>query len=124
MTDPSPPNERGVTEPLPRGKTMTNATPKQLAYIQRLADQNNKEVPEPLKELTTRQASRIIDELKNNHNSNVGSKSARIGLAFKVCYQRWSHAGANIFSHKDHFTQNVLETYQLLDTITQKIEAD
>jgi len=51
------------------------------------------------------------------------SNGARIGLAFKVCYQRWIGSGNNIFNNRNRFIQNVLETYELLNEIAEKAEA-
>lgn len=73
------------------------ATPKQLAYIERLAADCETTVDKPLEELTVHDASEIIDDLlgKANGGRSVNQKRdswsncARIGLAFKVCYQQW-----------------------------------
>ncbi|NIO22372.1 MAG: hypothetical protein GTN76_17015, partial [Candidatus Aenigmarchaeota archaeon] len=51
------------------------------------------------------------------------SSGARIGLAFKVCYQRWVSNGANIFKNKDKFIKNVIDTYHLLNEIAEKAKA-
>jgi hypothetical protein len=114
---------------MPDGKL---ATPRQLAYIERLAGETGMKVAKPLEELTVREASEVIDELTdkaNNGNSAAGkrnnnwSKGARIGLAFKVCYHRWISSGNNIFINREEFIKNVLDTYDLLNEIADKAEA-
>ena len=109
------------------------ATPKQLAYIERLASDCSATIQQPLDELTVEDASRIIDQLldqtgqkgrtANRKKRDNWGNGARIGLAFKVCYQRWINSGTNIFTHKDDFTQNVIATYELLNEIAKKVEA-
>ena len=116
------------------------ATPKQLAYIEKLAADCKATIAKPLGEITTREASEIIEELLEQANNGKGngdrnpatttakkyeswSNGARIGLAFKVCYQRWVSSGTNIFNNKDEFTKNVIDTYQLLNEIAQKSHA-
>ena len=118
------------------------ATPRQLAYIERLAADCKATITKPLGDLTVEEASEIIDDLFDRVNggksgSGIGgqrmagakrrydswSSGARIGLAFKVCYQRWVSSGNNIFKNKDKFIENVLETYKLLNEIAEKAEA-
>jgi hypothetical protein len=137
LTIPQPPlisGERGLwplqeEAKMPDGKL---ATPRQLAYIERLAGETGMKVAKPLEELTVREASEVIDELTdkaNNGNSATGkrnnnwSKGARIGLAFKVCYHRWISSGNNIFINREEFIKNVLDTYDLLNEIADKAEA-
>jgi hypothetical protein len=114
---------------MPNGKL---ATPRQVAYIERLSAESETTIEKPLEELTVQEASELIDELlqkANNGNKNgtkrteSWSNGARIGLAFKVCYQRWIGSGTNIFKNRDRFIENVLETYELLNEIAQKAEA-
>jgi len=109
------------------------ATPKQLAYIERLASSCSATIQQPLDELTAEDASRIIEQLlgqtglkgrnTNGKKRDSWGNGARIGLAFKVCYQRWINSGTNIFTNKDDFTRNVIATYELLNEIAQKVEA-
>jgi hypothetical protein len=118
------------------------ATPKQLAYIERLAVDCRATIATPLGELTVDEASEIIDELlkkvnggksKNgaakrqafspNRRPDSWSSGARIGLAFKVCHRSWVRSGVNIFKNKDEFMRNVIATYQLLNEIAEKAEA-
>jgi len=118
------------------------ATPKQLAYIERLAADCKATIAKPLGEITVDEASEIIDELlekvnggksKNgsaerqtfspNRRPDTWSNGARIGLAFKVCYQRWIRSGSSVFTNKDQFTENVIQTYHLLNEIAKKAEA-
>lgn len=108
------------------------ATPKQMAYIERLSAESKMTVAKPLEELTVQEASELIDELLQKGNGGIKngtrrndswSNGARIGLAFKVCYLRWIGSGTNIFEKRNHFIQNVLETYELLNEIAEKAEA-
>ena len=127
--------ERGVFEPLPEESKMANgqklATPKQLAYIERLAADCETTVDKPLEELTVKDASEIIEDLLGKLNGGKSMKvkrdswntGARIGLAFKVCYQQWVRAEMNIFKNKEMFVKNVVDTYQLLNEIAEKAEA-
>ncbi len=118
------------------------ATPKQLAYIERLAADCKATVAKPLGELTMDEASEIIEELLERLNGGKNatgvdrrkiantkrrydswSSGARIGLAFKVCYHRWVGSGTNIFKNKEDFIKNVIDTYHLLNEIAEKAEA-
>ena len=118
------------------------ATPKQLAYIERLSTDRKASIAKPLGELTMQEASEIIDDLLEKVNGgesgNEGvnktisrstkrydswSNGARIGLAFKVCHRCWTKSGVNIFQHKDKFIGNVLATYSLLNEIVENAEA-
>ena len=112
------------------------ATPKQLAYLEKLAAECKATIAKPLGELTTQDASEIIEELlqkvnggykkvasTSSRNYNTWSNGARIGLAFKVCYQQWVRSGTNIFKNRDLFVKNVVDTYNLLNEIAEKAEA-
>lgn len=118
------------------------ATPKQLAYIERLAADCKATIAKPLGDLTVEEASEIIDDLLErvnggksengvdrkkmaggNRGHNSWSSGARIGLAFKVCYHRWVGSGTNIFKNKEEFIKNVIDTYHLLNEIAEKAEA-
>ena len=64
-------------EPLPEKSKMAKlASPKQLAYIERLAAECHMSVAKPLEELTMQKASEIIDELVEK--ANGGSVVAAI----------------------------------------------
>ena len=107
------------------------ATPKQLAYLERLAADCETTVDKPLEELTVQDALEIIDDLlgkanggkSGNHRRDSWSNGARIGLAFKVCYQQWVRGEMNIFKNKEMFVNNVVDTYRLLNEIAKKAEA-
>lgn len=116
------------------------ATPKQLAFIERLAADCKATIQKPLGEITIVEAKAIIDELLERVNKGRSngdretvtpqirryeswSKGARIGLAFKVCYKRWVGSGTNIFINKETFIKNVIDTYHLINEIAQKAEA-
>lgn len=118
------------------------ATPKQLAYIERLSTDCKGTIAKPLEELTMQEASEIIDDLlekvnggrsgndsgqktisRSNKRYESWSNGARIGLAFKVCHRCWTKSGVNIFQNKERFIGNVLATYSLLNEIAEKAEA-
>jgi len=107
------------------------ATQKQLAYIERLAADCETTVDKPLEELTVQDASQLIEDLigkvnggkSGNQRRDSWSTGARIGLAFKVCYQQWVRGEMNIFKNKEMFVKNVVDTYQLLNEIAEKAEA-
>ena len=117
------------------------ATAKQRAYIEDLAGACKATIATPLNELTVEGASTLIEELRAQLNGSNGAQAlngraltrgyrrdawsagARIGLAFKVCYQRWIRSGENIFRHKEQFVKDVRATYQLLNDIAQQAEA-
>ena len=109
------------------------ATPKQLAYIERLSSDNEVKIEKPLRDLTIEEASDMIGALlvkANPEKSEQKSKStnwgtgARIGLAFKVCYQHYSLvSNINIPMRKKEFKQSVIDTYHLLNEIAEELEA-
>ena len=112
----------------------TLATPKQVAYIERLAAECRATIEKPLGEISMEEASELIGQLHERVNGNgqkagtrgrhdSWSAGARIGLAFKVCYQSWVKSGFSIFENRAHFMKNVIDTYQLLNEIVEKAEA-
>jgi hypothetical protein len=125
---------------MPDGERL--ATPKQLAYIERLSTDCKATIAKPLGELTMQEASKIIDDLlervnngkigndagqktisRSSKRSSSWSNGARIGLAFKVCHRCWTKSGVNIFQNKERFIGNVLATYRLLNETAEKAEA-
>ena len=107
------------------------ATPRQVAYIERLSSGNGLKTEKPLSELTMTEASELIQhiaakgngtqESKNNGSKRVDfNQGARLGMAFKCCYRRWTGNGHNIFKRKEDFIQNVLDTYVLINEIAEK----
>ena len=111
------------------------ATPRQVAYIERLSSGDGVKTEKPLSELTMSEASELIQQIatgaKGKNNGPVGSKNngskrgdfnqgARLGMAFKCCYRRWTGNGHNIFKRKEDFIQNVLDTYVLINEIADK----
>jgi hypothetical protein len=141
--NPSHHPERGVTEPLPRGNNMEaqerQATPRQLAYLQRLTSERGTTMEKPLGELTTAEASELISTLleksslgqigrqKSGNGAGVQRRTdfgqgARLGMAFKCVYRKWASSGANMFRHKDDFISAVLDTYKLINEIAEMAE--
>ena len=108
------------------------ATPKQLAYIERLRTDIGTTIDKPLGELTVSEASELIEELLQKMNGTSGTpeartvkrtdfgSGARLGMAFKCVYRNWVTSGENIFKNKKNFIKNVLETYVLINEIAEK----
>ena len=109
------------------------ATPRQVAYIERLSSGNGLRIEKPLSELTMNEASELIQQIatkgsrnglhESNNNGNKRAdfnQGARLGMAFKCCYARWTGTGNNIFKHKQDFIQNVLDTYVLINEIAER----
>ncbi len=116
------------------------ATPRQLAYIERLGSSTGATIGKPMAELTKMEASELIAELVQKVNGgqagkeNANGKStnafgakktdfgsgARLGMAFKCVYRNWVSNGINIFKSKNEFIKNVLDTYKLINEIAEK----
>jgi len=110
------------------------ATPKQLAYIERLRTDIGTTIDKPLGELTVGEASELIEELLQKVNGRTTKATfeakpakrtdfgagARLGMAFKCVYRKWASNGADIFNHRDNFIGTVLETYKLINEIAEK----
>ncbi len=138
LLDPSPQGERGVIEPLSEvikmGNEQRKATPKQLAYIEKLCLASGAKVDRAGEDLTMVEASELIAGLlqKPNNGSqepmviNRGNRrndfgnGARLGMAFKCCYRRWVSSGENIFKYRNEFIKNVLDTFELINEIADK----
>ena len=108
------------------------ATVKQLEYIESLAGKCGASVERPLDELSVEEASVVIDELVrkvygvepkglSGRDRNDFGSGARIGMVFKLCYDRWVRSGRNVFEFRDEFCENVLDTLGLLDFVTEKV---
>jgi len=108
------------------------ATPRQVAYIERLSLGNGLKTEKPLSELTMTEASELIQQIaakgqrngieQNNENKRSGfNNGAQLGMAFKCCYARWVGSGKNIIEeHRKPFIKNVLDTYVLINEIAWK----
>lgn len=114
------------------------ATPRQLAYIERLGSDTGATIGKPMAELTMMEASEVIAELvqkaggaQNGKESGKGTTAfgprktdfgsgARLGMAFKCVYRNWVTSGINIFKYKKDFIKNVLDTYKLINEIAEK----
>jgi hypothetical protein len=116
------------------------ATPRQLAYIERLGADTGATIGKPLTELNTMEASELIAELLQKANVGQNGKDtatgkgfipptarkndfgsgARLGMAFKCVYRKWTSNGADIFQHRNNFIDTVLETYKLINEIAEK----
>ena len=116
------------------------ATPRQLAYIERLGNNTGASIGKPAEELTIMEASELIADLvqkataaQNGKESANGKSStpfgtrktdfgasARLGMAFKCVYRNWVTSGVNIFKNKEEFIKSVLDTYKLINEIAEK----
>lgn len=130
--------ERGL-EPLPGVRKMEaqarQATPRQLALIERLRSEGKPGVMESVDGLTFVDASQLISRLLDKAGDSGKRKSypgvsrrndfgtgARLGMAFKCVYRNWVTDRHNIFRHKEVFTKEVLETYDLINAIAERVE--
>lgn len=110
-------------------------TPRQLALIERLRSKGR--VKESVDGLSFVEASELISRLLNKAVSHAsagkgrsvpGSRrndfgtGARLGMAFKCVYRNWVTARHNIFQHKEVFTKEVLDTYDLINAIAERVE--
>jgi hypothetical protein len=116
------------------------ATPRQLAYIERLGTDTGVTIAKPMAELTMMEASELIADLLQKANVGQNGKEAtngksrmaipgrktdfgsgaRLGMAFKCVYRNWVSNGVNIFKNKKEFIKNVLDTYKLINEIAEK----
>ena len=111
------------------------ATPRQLALIERLRSEGR--VKESVEGLSFVEASELISRLLNKSvpeasvakgRSVPGSRrtdfgtGAGLGMPFKCVYRNWFTARHNIFRHKEVFTKEVLETYDLINAIAERAE--
>ena len=116
------------------------ATPRQLAYIERLGGEAGGTTGKPIPEMTMMEASELIADLLQKANVGQNGKEsangkspmaipgrkadfgsgARLGMAFKCVYRNWVTAGVNIFENKKEFIKNVLDTYRLINEIAEK----
>jgi hypothetical protein len=120
------------------------ATPRQLAYIERLGTETGATAGKPVAEMTMMEASELIADLLQKANVGQNGKDAatgkgssagitrkndfgsgaRLGMAFKCVCRKWTTNGADIFKHRKNFIDTVLETYKLINEIAEKaIEA-
>jgi len=115
------------------------ATPRHLAYIERLGANTGATIEKPATELTMLEASELIADLLQKVNVSQNGKEAatgrgsvapntkkndfgsgaRLGMAFKCVYRNWVTSGVNIFKSKKEFIKNVLDTYKLKNEIAE-----
>jgi len=111
------------------------ATPRQVALIHRLSAETGTTVAGSVHDLSVGEASGVIEELLQKAGSNGATDknatvvtpkrndfaaSARMGMAFKCVYRNWVTSGQNVFKNKKAFIQNVLDTYDLINEITER----
>ena len=111
------------------------ATPRQVALIERLTAETGMTVAGSVHDLSIGEASGVIEELLQKAGSNGATDrnatvvtpkrndfaaSARMGMAFKCVYRNWVTSGLNVFQNRTMFIQNVLDTYDLINEITER----
>ena len=105
-----------------------NATPKQLAYIRRLRQEQGLECQETSRDLGFQEASTIIEELIQATRNNGSTKPVkvnepRLGMAMKECFRIWKHSHWDIYQrHWEAFKEDVIRTYQLFTEVAQTLE--
>ncbi len=104
------------------------ATPKQLAYIQQLRRKQGKESIELDENLSTQEASKMIENLmgispKNGQLQPLKLNEARLGMVLKECYRDFRHQGKDVLrEHRQRFKESVIKTYQLFTAIAKELE--
>ena len=127
---------RRVTEDDPAGvNKMGNvrlASEKQKNLINILVKRNGFEIEKPLENLSTIEASRLIERLlfqqKNGVNQNdlkndKNIDNIKLGLATKLVYNNWMYNVCALVRDKkmkEIFVKEVLETYNILQEISQR----
>jgi hypothetical protein len=111
------------------------ATPRQVALIERLTAETGMTVAGSVHDLSIGEASGVIEELLQKASSNGATDrnptvitpkkndfgaSARLGMAFKCVYRNWVASGVNVFENRTMFIKHVLDTYELINEITEK----
>lgn len=113
------------------------ASEKQLAYVRRLRRMLGTEQPESDYTLTTRGASVLIDELKQQLKGETPIvapepgmpaelNQPRLGMVMKECFRYWRGKGYDVFDDKNRqkFIEDVLKTYALFSEIADRAAAD
>ena len=111
-----------------RMENQRKATPRQLAYIQELRRNQGKEGTELDENLSTQEASKMIEDLigipsKNGQLQPLKLNEARLGMVLKECYRDFRHQEKDILrEHRQRFKETVLKTYQLFTEIAKELE--
>lgn len=96
------------------------ASARQLGYIEKLKTQRGEakfEVPE---DITSSEASQIIQKLMGKQNGNVNE--ARLGMAMKESCRLWNRWGRDYHGkHRERFIRETIKTYQLFTEIVERV---
>ena len=99
------------------------ASEKQLAYIKRLQMEIGEDAAKTDKDMDKMQASMLISELIAKTNKKNKINEARLGMAMKECFKEWTRFETDIWrKHREHFIQQVIDTYLLFTEIAQRLE--
>jgi len=105
------------------------ASQRQMAYIERLKNEIGVSVPGIGDELTSLEASRIIDQLIGKVGQNgTGSgqmkiNEPRLGMAMKECYREWSRLGRDVLRNKRKaFIAETISMYFLFTEIAEIVQ--
>ena len=104
------------------------ATPRQLAYIQQLRKKQGKESVELEENLSSQEASKMIEGLMGFFPQSVQvhplkMNDARLGMVLKECFRDFRHYEKDILKeHRQKFKEHVIKTYQLFTEIAQELE--
>ena len=104
------------------------ATPRQLAYIQQMRRKQGKESIELEENLSSQEASKMIEGLmgiapKNGQFQPLKRNDARLGMVLKECYRDFRHHEKDILKEqRQRFKETVIKTYQLFTEIARELE--
>jgi hypothetical protein len=98
------------------------ASDRQLAYIKSLQMEIGQGGLEIDNEISSTEASKIIDRLITQKNGSPRINEPRLGMAMKECFRIWTGNGWNIWEEKrKEFIKDVIRTYDLFTEIAQKV---
>ena len=98
------------------------ASGRQLSYIKSLQMEIGHGGLEMDNEISSAEASRIIDRLITKKNGSARINEPRLGMAMKECYRIWNSLGRDVHrERRETFINEVIETYQLFTEIAQRL---
>ena len=106
-------------------KIINPASENQLAYIKRLQMKIGEGAAKTEKDMDKTKASMLISELIQKANKKNKVNEARLGMAIKECFKKWTRFGTDVWrKHREDFIEEVLATYLLFSEIAQRLETD
>ena len=98
------------------------ASDRQLAYINSLQMEIGQGGLDVSSEMSSDEASRIIEKLITKKSGTAKINEPRLGMAMKTCYQMWNALGRDVLrERRETFTNEVIETYKLFTEIAQRL---